>query len=346
MAAVLFLATPAIAMAAAHEDPTEHRLAALDASAPSDLSPADTRLLFETLASSRLLERPALAPAVVERVGRLIFRAKADPVGQQTYLDDYPGLWRRIGGDVDPLGLANLEDRVARSEGHPQLYGTLPPSSLDYPAADAQRNYASARDMLGVAVDARVVAGVDVVPLAMRPARPVPLPGVRAELLRLGEIDQAVRRWPDNPTPAQEKALIAAMEKADAYTLPRLRTIYHAHGIPAPAQVGRAATHSAFLLIQHAIADPGLMRSALAQAKWMTAHGDLPAIDYALLSDRVDCVLDHRPQQFGTQGSRNPASHWYCPIAEPLGVNTRRAALHMAPLSREEIYGASGKAGG
>ncbi|KJV34859.1 hypothetical protein VI08_09315 [Luteibacter yeojuensis] len=169
------------------------------------------------------------------------------------------------------------------------------------------------------------------------------MPEVRAETLRLGAMDQAVRVWPDHPTDDEDKALIKRMEETDAYTEPRIRAMFRAHGIPSPALVGRAATHSAYLVIQHAINDPGLMRAALGQAKWMAARGDLPRIDYALLSDRVDCVLDHRPQQFGTQGSRNPKSHWYCPIADPNHVNDRRAALHLAPMGDEAIFGTAGK---
>jgi hypothetical protein len=71
----------------------------------------------------------------------------------------------------------------------------------------------------------------------------------------------------------------------------------------------------------------------------MRRRGDLPAVDYALLVGRVDCVLDRRPQLFGTQGSRDRKSYWYCPIAEPRQVNERRAGLLLPPLDNVQIYG-------
>jgi hypothetical protein len=327
------------------DDVVLQQLAALDHEGRGELSADDTRALFDLLGRSHLLERPSLPVETIEQVGRLIYRAKADPAAQQTYLDDFPGLWNRIGMDVDPLGLANLDDRVARSEGKPQPYGTLPAAPTDYPAADAQRSYIFARDMLGVPANAPAAPNETPLPLAMRPAQKPTLPTVRAEALRLGALDQSVRAWPGNPSPEESKVLIKRMEVVDAETEPRIKAMFRNYGIPRPAQVGRAATHSAYLVIQHAINDPGLMRAALSQAKWMAARGELPAIDYALLSDRVDCVIDHRPQQFGTQGSRDPSSHWYCPIADAQHVNERRAGLHLAALTDKAIYGTVGKPG-
>lgn len=303
-------------------------------------------MLFDTLASSRLLERPRLSPRLIEAVGRLLLRAKGDPARQSTYLDDFPGLWNRIGIDVDPLGLANLEDRVAHSQGQPQVYGTLPQREGDYQGAEATRIYAASRDMLGAPATTPARSDDTPLPLAMEhPVAPT-LPDVRAELLRLGRMDQGVRKDTSNMTPEQVKAMDAEMEKVDAYTLPRVRAIFDRYGLPSPRQVGRAATHSGFLLVQHAIRDPGLMRALVAQADGMRRRGELPAVDYALLVDRVDCVLDRRPQQYGTQGSRDPKSYWYCPIAEPQRVNERRAALHLPAMDDDQIYGSAAERAG
>lgn len=315
------------------------RLQALDATGSGELDADQRRELFDTLSSSRLLERPSLDPAVIERVGRLLFRAKGDPERQSTYLDDFPGLWSRVGIDVDPLGLANLEDRVAHSQGQPQTYGTLPPRKGDYEGAEARRIYAASRDMLGAPADAPAGPDESPRPLAMRhPVHPT-LPDVRTELLRLGRMDQSVRQDTSGMPAERIKAMDAEMEKIDEYTLPRVRAIFDRYGLPSPAQVGRAGTHSAFLLIQHAVRDPGLMRAAVAQADALRRRGELPAVDYALLIDRVDCVLDHRPQRFGTQGSRDPKSHWYCTIDDPQHVNERRATLHLFALKHDDIYG-------
>ncbi|WP_238533026.1 hypothetical protein, partial [Rhodanobacter thiooxydans] len=60
------------------------------------------------------------------------------------------------------------------------------------------------------------------------------------------------------------------------------------------------------------------------------------------LVDRVACVIEHKTQLYGTQGSRNSQSYWYCPIADPGEVNNRRAKLLLPPLSNEKIYGGGG----
>ncbi|UPG85722.1 hypothetical protein L2Y94_20915 [Luteibacter aegosomatis] len=311
----------------------------MDATGGGDLDASQRKVLFDTLASSHLLERPTLDPGLIEAIGRLLFRAKGDPDRQSIYLDDFPGLWPRAGIDVDPLGLANLEDRVAHSQGRPQIYGTLPARKGDYEGTEATRIYAASRDMLGVAADAPTAPDDTPLPLAMRhPVRPS-LPDVRAELLRLGRMDQSVRQDTSNMASEQVKAMNAEAARIDEYTLPRIRTIFDRYGLPSSAQVGRAAIHSAFLLIQHAVSDPGLMRAAVAPADAMRRLHELPAVDYALLVDRVDCVIDRRPQRFGTQGSRDPKSYWYCTIDDPQHVNDRRAALHLFALKDDEIYG-------
>lgn len=304
------------------------------------LNEVQSKNFFDTLAESRILQRSELSPRTIDAIGDIIARTNGDE-RKSEYLDGFYGLWSRVGIDVDPLGFANLEDRIARKQGEPQQFGTLARGKADYPVADAQRIYAAARDMIGLdpRTPAAPIRGKATLAMA-KPSHPT-LPALRAELMRLGSMDQEARREPAGGFEGgDEKAFIKRMSDTDAYTLPRVRAIFDRYGIPSPMQVGRSGTHAAFLLIQHAINDPALMRGAVAQAKQLTNRGQLPGIDYALLSDRVDCVLDHRPQQFGTQGSRDPKS--YCPIADPEHVNRRRAALHMSPLTKERIYGKAG----
>lgn len=309
-------------------------------SIPGELNKQQSEAFFDTLTSSRLLERPKLSKQTIELIGSIMARTNGDPERQTEYLEGFSGLLTRVGIDIDPLGFANLEDRLARKQGKPQPFGTLVYGSHDYPDADATRIYWAARDMIGVDRRIPIKPVTGSVRLAMHtPAYPT-LPAVRKELLKLGKIDQDAREEPPKGLNHEdEKELIRRMAVADAYTLPRIRAIFDRYGIPTPSEVGRAATHTAFLLIQHAIRDPALMRGAVAQARQLESEGELPAIDYALFSDRVDCVIDHRPQSFGTQGSRDPRSFWFCPITDPQHVNDRRARLHLSPLTKEEIYG-------
>lgn len=297
---------------------------------------------------SRMLGAEKLDPATIEAIGNLLSRAGANRAFQSTYLDDFPGLWARVGIDVDARGFAVLSDGIAVSNGRKQDYGSLSSRSEALGANGAYRlAYASNRNMLGItagregAISTAPFMGGPFPLASQNPAYPTK-PKLRAELLALAELDQAARREPEHSmSDAEEKVFIKRMDVIDARTLPRIRAIFNEYGFPTAAEVGRAGTHVAFLLVQHAISDPDLMIRAARDARPLMEQGDLPYIDYALLVDRVACVIEHRPQLYGTQGNRNPQSYWYCPIAAPSDVNDRRAKLLLPPLSNEKIYGAT-----
>lgn len=299
------------------------------------------------LQHSKMLEADRLEPATIEATGDLLSRAGADQEFQHTYLDNYDwrGLWARVGIDVDPWGFACLMDRVALSQGHQQIFGTLPPAPAAAPVDEKTRLvFASRRNMLGMAAqaDACVVTGAgshNPPPLALKhPVYPT-MPRLRAELLRIVQMDQAARIEPERMSKTEEAAWQKKLNEVDAETLPSIQSIHDRYGFPSASEVGRAGVQAAFLVIQHAITAPKLMSQAAREAKALMDHGDLPSIDYALLVDRVACVIEHKPQRYGTQGSRIPKNYWYCPIAEPDQVNARRAALFLQPLSQEDIYG-------
>lgn len=301
---------------------------------------------------SKMLEAEKLEPATIEAIGNLLSRAGADRAFQSTYLDDFHGLWARVGIDVDARGFAVLSDSIAVSNGRKQDYGALSSRSEGLVANGVNRlAYASNRNMLGIAAGREGTVSADPFmdgpfPLASsNPTYPTK-PKLRAELLALAEMDQAARREPGHSmSDAEEKAFIEKMDATDARTLPRIRAIFDEYGFPAEAEVGRAGTHAAFLLVQHAISAPDLMIRAAREARLLMEQGDLPYIDYALLMDRVACVIEHKPQLYGTQGNRNPQSYWYCPIVAPDDVNNRRAKLLLPPLSKEKIFGATADPG-
>lgn len=115
----------------------------------------------------------------------------------------------------------------------------------------------------------------------------------------------------------------------------RLAVILTEHGWPGVSHVGPDGEWAAFLLVQHAIAHPQLVRRAAAFLQQAAARGDAPPSQFALLVDRM-CWLEGRPQVFGTQyewdeaGALNPA-----PIEDPGGVDARRAGFGLPPLSEQ-----------
>jgi hypothetical protein len=74
--------------------------------------------------------------------------------------------------------------------------------------------------------------------------------GLRAELLRRVETDQVARKALDGE----------AMRDADGENLPWLKGVIAAHGWPGASLVGTDGAHAAWLLAQHADADPAFQR--------------------------------------------------------------------------------------
>lgn len=100
-------------------------------------------------------------------------------------------------------------------------------------------------------------------------------------------------------------------------------------GWPDATRVGAAAAEAAWLIAQHAIAQPALQRRALAAL----AESAAPRWQAAMLADRI-AVMEGRPQRYGTQfdwdadGMMAPN-----PIADPAEVDARRAAVGLEPLA-------------
>jgi hypothetical protein len=78
-------------------------------------------------------------------------------------------------------------------------------------------------------------------------------PGLRAELLRRMEKDQAARAAGDGDT----------WEQADAENLPWLKQLVAEIGWPGRSVVGEDGASAAWLLAQHADCDPGFQRHCL-----------------------------------------------------------------------------------
>lgn len=104
-------------------------------------------------------------------------------------------------------------------------------------------------------------------------------------------------------------------------------------GWPGRALLGDEGASAAFFILQHAIGHPTLQRRGLALMLDAIEHGQANALDAAYLSDRI-ATLEGRPQTFGTQfdwdadGLLSPS-----PIAEPEGVDDRRASVGLPPMA-------------
>ena len=165
------------------------------------------------------------------------------------------------------------------------------------------------------------------------------------ELTAMAEEDQRVRG-----------ELLAEGVLFDGYQ-PRMAAVHHRNaerlaaimteiGWPGRSVVGREAADAAWLVLQHAIGDPPVMRRGLGLLR-MLPSGEVDPIQVAMLEDRVR-TLSGLPQVYGTQfdwderGEMQPR-----PIEDAGHVDARRAAVGLPPLAEKlrEIRDALARAG-
>jgi uncharacterized protein DUF6624 len=156
-------------------------------------------------------------------------------------------------------------------------------------------------------------------------------PGLRDELLAMVSIDQKARQRVVESNFKDEKAL-ANMAALDAKHTARLKQMVAAYGWPGKTLVGERAAHAAWLLVQHADADPAFQRRCLELMEKLPG-GDVRAQDVAYLTDRV-LLAEGRPQRFGTQFEKNAAGKWVPKtLDDPQHVDDRRRAVGLEPLA-------------
>ncbi len=193
----------------------------------------------------------------------------------------------------------------------------------------------------GAPLSPRAAAAVAPVHQAYEKARAeqagLPPPGNVAEvLLRLEALDQAGRRVPidlGGLDKTEAEAAIAAINREmmaqDLENQKKLKALLPPEGWFRISIYGSEAATAAFLVVQHAVNDPALMRAALARMETLRRLGEVSGEDYALLYDRVALEFDHRPQRYGSQvgcvkGRMAPLS-----VEDPARIDQRRKTVGM-----------------
>jgi predicted N-acetyltransferase YhbS len=112
-----------------------------------------------------------------------------------------------------------------------------------------------------------------------------------------------------------------------------LETVVEQHGWPGINVVGEDGAEAAWVLLQHAIGSPKLLRACLPLLKCEAEKGEIPRAHAAFLEDRI-CFLERRPQRYGTQFDWNIKGElvpWV--LAEPERVDERRRSVGLGPLA-------------
>lgn len=115
----------------------------------------------------------------------------------------------------------------------------------------------------------------------------------------------------------------------------RLRRIIESMGWPGTDLVGSEGAEAAWIILQHAIAEPDLLRQALPLLQAAAREGKASPRHAAMLEDRIR-FFEGRPQRYGTQfdwddeGNLSPGE-----VEDPQRLDERRRAIGLPPLAKQ-----------
>lgn len=157
---------------------------------------------------------------------------------------------------------------------------------------------------------------------------------LREELLAMAGEDGAVRERlvADGSLFDGYNPLMAIVHRRNG---DRLSEIVEAHGWPGRSLVGEDGADAAWLVLKHAIGDPGLQRRCLPLLELAAAGGEIPPWHFATLLDGIR-FYEGRPQVYGSMfdwDENGEMAPW--PIEGADDVDQRRALAGLPPLAEQ-----------
>lgn len=164
------------------------------------------------------------------------------------------------------------------------------------------------------------------------------------ELAKRAKADQAARRKVMLASARPGKADMRHLLEVDKSNRAWLKQQVAAHGFPTLDQVGANGVQQAWLLTQHADADPALQARVLAQLKPRLAREPFMRADFALLTDRVR-LARHAMQLYGSQFANKHGQWVLLPVEDRAHLAARRARMNLMPMAdyRCEINASYGR---
>jgi hypothetical protein len=130
----------------------------------------------------------------------------------------------------------------------------------------------------------------------------------------------------------EQRIGMAIAERDHANTEWLKRMIDKSGGWPKISAVGREASQSAWLLVQHADADPPFQLRALRLMEPLVAGGEVDKSNYAYLYDRVMLKIAGK-QRYGTQMTCRAGKRVAQPLESESELKTRRVEAGLPPFS-------------
>ena len=125
-----------------------------------------------------------------------------------------------------------------------------------------------------------------------------------------------------------QSRLVQAMAEYDEANTAWLKDVVAEHGWPRRSVVGEGAASAAWLLVQHADADPLFQLQALRMMEPLVAEGEVSGRDFAYLTDRVGLKLTGK-QRYGTQFTCVDGSFAPLPVEDMGAVDRLRREAGM-----------------
>jgi len=275
---------------------------------------------------------PAVGPATASSASpTLVLDSVVEPGGKRRHArvalgaHARAGYWEPAGGDTlraivtgaYPPSVFTLRHQGRRLEGTAQLVSGLPGVVVDTTSWAVR---------LAPTACAPVLAQL---PAVGTSGTPLP-PALRAELVAMGDSDQAVRKGL-TPQSVADTAFNHRMARTDSANTARLQEIIREWGWPDGSRAGETASEAAWEVLQHSPSDAFRQRM-LPVLDTLARVGEVSGPDLALLTDRV---LDHQglPQRYGSQFTFKGGAAVPDPIEDSAGVDARRAAMGLMPLA-------------
>ena len=129
-----------------------------------------------------------------------------------------------------------------------------------------------------------------------------------------------------------ELRLGIAMAQRDRGNSEWLKKVVQAEGWPKISTFGKEASGSAWLLVQHADADPPFQLKALRLMEPLVASGEVDKASYAYLYDRVMLKISGK-QRYGTQMMCRAGKRVPQPLESESTLNSRRVEAGLPPMS-------------
>lgn len=111
-----------------------------------------------------------------------------------------------------------------------------------------------------------------------------------------------------------------------------LRALVADHGWPDEALVGPDGAEAAWLVAQHAIADPDFMRQCRTLLDEASRVGRVPRWQFAYIDDRIR-LFEGKAQRYGTQFDLTPDGPDINALEDPDNVDSLRHAVGLGPIS-------------